>query len=49
VTWDEVERAASTGDSHTLKFEAADVLTRVDAMGDLFAPMVELEQQLPTL
>jgi bifunctional non-homologous end joining protein LigD len=49
VTWDEVERAATTGDALALKFEATDVLARVDAMGDLFEPMLELEQELPRL
>jgi bifunctional non-homologous end joining protein LigD len=47
--WEEVERAATTGDARSLKFEAADVLARVGEMGDLFAPMLELEQQLPAL
>ena len=30
-------------------FEAADVLERVEEHGDLFAPVVELEQELPDL
>jgi hypothetical protein len=30
-------------------FEAADVLERVEAHGDLMAPMLETEQSLPTL
>ena len=46
VTWDEVEAAA---DGEPLSFEAADVLDRVDELGDLFAPTATLEQQLPTL
>ena len=49
IRWDEVERAAETGDSSPLVFEAADVLERIDEFGDLFRPMVELEQELPTL
>ena len=30
-------------------FEADDVLARVEEHGDLFAPVAELEQQLPDL
>ena len=44
VTWDEVESAASGGD---LTFEAADVLERIERLGDLFAPALTLEQTLP--
>lgn len=46
VTWDEVSSCASgeTG----LVFEAADVLERVERLGDLFAPVLTLEQELPT-
>jgi bifunctional non-homologous end joining protein LigD len=45
VTWEEVARCAST--KVELRFEAADVLARVDALGDLFAPVLTLEQHLP--
>jgi bifunctional non-homologous end joining protein LigD len=45
VTWEEVE-AAATGDL-ALTFEAADVLERIEAHGDLFAPTTTLEQDLP--
>lgn len=44
VTWDEVEAAASGAD---LRFEAHDVLARVEAQGDLFATALDLEQSLP--
>ncbi len=47
VTWDEVERVVDTGDPDLLVFEAPAVLGRVAAQGDLFAPLVELEQSLP--
>jgi bifunctional non-homologous end joining protein LigD len=43
VTWKELE--APEG----LVFEAADVLERVVEHGDLFAPVVELKQELPDL
>lgn len=45
VTWDEVSDAAEGSE---LSFTTADVLGRVEEMGDLFAPAVELEQQLPS-
>ena len=41
--WEELE------DPATLVFEAADVLRRVEEHGDLFAPVVELRQELPSL
>jgi bifunctional non-homologous end joining protein LigD len=49
VTWDEVEKVADSGDSSALIFKTADVLERIDAQGDLFAPVLELEQELPDL
>ncbi|MEA2332209.1 MAG: bifunctional non-ous end joining protein LigD [Thermoleophilaceae bacterium] len=43
VTWEELE------DPSALVFEAPDVLERVERHGDLFAPVVELRQELPDL
>lgn len=45
VTWDEVETAWRRREP--LRFEVADVLRRVEAMGDLFAPVLTLRQRLP--
>ena len=45
VTWDEVDDGATGAE---LCFEAADVLERVDALGDLFADVLVREQELPT-
>jgi bifunctional non-homologous end joining protein LigD len=45
VTWDEVE--AGAGDAEELQFEAADALSRVAVRGDLFAPVLSIEQDLP--
>ena len=45
VTWEEVE-ACADGDTD-LTFEAPAVVARVDELGDLFAPVVTLEQELP--
>ena len=47
VTWEEVERGVDDPDG--LRFEAGDVLKRVEAMGDLFAPTLSLRQELPKL
>lgn len=49
VTWEEVEAAADSGDGSPLVFEAGAVLERVEQHGDLFAPVLELEQDLPEL
>jgi bifunctional non-homologous end joining protein LigD len=43
LDWSELD------DPGALVFEAADVLERVERHGDLFAPVVELEQELPAL
>jgi bifunctional non-homologous end joining protein LigD len=49
LTWEEVERVAADGDGAGLVFEASDVLERIEHRGDLFAPVLELEQELPEL
>jgi bifunctional non-homologous end joining protein LigD len=49
VTWDEVEGVAESGDGASLVFEAGQVLDRLERHGDLFAPVLELEQELPEL
>ncbi|HEX7168782.1 MAG TPA: non-homologous end-joining DNA ligase [Acidimicrobiales bacterium] len=45
VTWEEVE--AGVDDPESLRFEAPDVLRRVQELGDLFEPTVTLRQELP--
>ncbi|HET7722166.1 MAG TPA: non-homologous end-joining DNA ligase [Acidimicrobiales bacterium] len=47
VTWAEVEAVVAGGNPDDLVFEAPDVLARVEAHGDLFGPLCELEQKLP--
>ncbi len=49
VTWDEVEHVAENSDADSLVFEAGEVLERVERHGDLFAPVLELKQELPEL
>jgi bifunctional non-homologous end joining protein LigD len=49
VTWEEVERALKKKDANLLVFEAKQVVARMEKMGDLFAPVLELKQRLPDL
>jgi bifunctional non-homologous end joining protein LigD len=49
VTWEEVDACAESEDPDRLVFTAAEVLTRVESHGDLFAPVADLVQQLPAL
>jgi bifunctional non-homologous end joining protein LigD len=49
VTWEEVEHAAGRDDAASLVFESDVVLKRIEERGDLFAPVLELEQALPKL
>jgi len=49
VTWDEVEAVAESSDGSKLVFEASEVLERIEKHGDLFAPVLELKQELPKL
>lgn len=47
--WEEVEATADSGDGSQLVFEAGAVLERIEDRGDVFAPVLELEQELPEL
>jgi bifunctional non-homologous end joining protein LigD len=47
VSWEEVQAVVDSGNPDDLVFEADDVLARVDAQGDLFGTLCELEQSLP--
>ena len=49
LTGEEVEAVADSGDGSTLVFEAGAVLERIERHGDLFAPVLELQQDLPEL
>ncbi|MGA7631031.1 MAG: non-homologous end-joining DNA ligase, partial [Terriglobales bacterium] len=49
ISWDEVEQALKKKDAARLVFEAKDVLARVEKMGDLFEPVLRLQQKLPQL
>jgi len=49
LSWDEVETACAADDAGALRFAAAEVLERVERRGDLFAPALDLQQELPAL
>jgi bifunctional non-homologous end joining protein LigD len=49
LSWEEVEAVTESEDPDELVFTSADVLERVSGHGDLFAPVEELEQELPAL
>ena len=49
LRWEEVEAVTESEDPGELVFTSADVLERVAADGDLFAPVEELRQELPEL
>ena len=50
ITWDEVEqRRRERRRCLDLVFETSDVLERIEEHGDLFAPVLELQQNLPEL
>jgi bifunctional non-homologous end joining protein LigD len=47
VTWDEVDSALADEEPDSLSFESDEVIARVEKRGDLFAPVLELAQELP--
>jgi len=49
LAWDEVDAALERGEPGALRFEAPDVLRRVEASGDLFAAGLTRTQELPGL
>ncbi|MCI0747873.1 MAG: non-homologous end-joining DNA ligase [Verrucomicrobia subdivision 3 bacterium] len=49
VTWQELKKAAKTGNSELLLFDSEAVLRRVQKLGDLFEPVLTMKQRLPAL
>jgi bifunctional non-homologous end joining protein LigD len=49
VSWEEVEAFRDAGDPGGLVFSPDEVLARVAANGDLFAPVLSLVQELPRI
>ena len=47
LEWEEVEAAAESGDADALVFTVEDLLARIAAKGDLFAPLLSQKQGLP--
>jgi bifunctional non-homologous end joining protein LigD len=47
VSWPELERALAARDRSRLEFEPEAALARLGKVGDLFAPVLKLEQRLP--
>jgi bifunctional non-homologous end joining protein LigD len=47
VSWEEVRAARDSGDADKLRFDAPAVLARTAEHGDLFADVLNLQQQLP--
>jgi bifunctional non-homologous end joining protein LigD len=49
VTWDEVETTLKKKKPELLTFDSEAVLKRVEELGDLFAPVLQLKQKLPPI
>jgi bifunctional non-homologous end joining protein LigD len=49
VSWDEVSACRDAGDPELLTFDTVAVLDRQEREGDLFAPLLNVEQSLPRL
>jgi bifunctional non-homologous end joining protein LigD len=49
VTWEDVERIFKKKDASLLVFEAPQVVSRFEKIGDLFEPVITLKQKLPNL
>jgi bifunctional non-homologous end joining protein LigD len=49
VSWDEVAECHSRAEPALLTFDTGHVLDRATRLGDLFAPALSLEQELPPL
>jgi bifunctional non-homologous end joining protein LigD len=47
VTWDDVQDGLDSGDPECLVFDSEEALRRAEEHGDLFAPVLALEQELP--
>ena len=47
LRWDELETAVDAGDATMLVVGAGDVVSRLEQVGDLFRPLLDLRQTLP--
>jgi bifunctional non-homologous end joining protein LigD len=49
VTWDEVGKCLKKKDQDLLVFESSKAISRAEKLGDLFEPVLKLQQKLPPL
>jgi bifunctional non-homologous end joining protein LigD len=49
LAWEEVQKAARQKDPEKLNFLTEQLLDRVEKLGDLFAPVLNLKQKIPSL
>ena len=49
LAWEELDESLRAGEGERLVFDAAQVLERVQELGDLFAPVLSLSQELPKI
>lgn len=49
VTWEEVDSALDHDDAQRLRFGPDQALARIERLGDLMAPLLEVRQELPPL
>ncbi len=49
VTWEEVAACRERGEPELLTFDTKDLIERLEAQGDLFAPLLSTQQKLPGL
>jgi bifunctional non-homologous end joining protein LigD len=49
VTWDELDDALAADDASALRFDPDQVLERIERVGDLHRPVIEVAQELPRL
>lgn len=47
MAWDELETAVDNSDAGALRFAPDDVLARIERDGDVFAPVLEMRQEMP--
>lgn len=48
LTWDEIETAVRHEETTMLRFTVRTVLQRIEQLGDIFAPVLEMRQTLPS-
>jgi bifunctional non-homologous end joining protein LigD len=48
ITWEELAKTVNRGDQHSLFFSPAAAIKRIERIGDLFEPVLTLQQTLPS-